>query len=108
MFEVGKTTSAFCENVMVKIPGPKAGVAVVEELTALGINTTPSVCLSVSLLVAMARAYERGCSRAKKAGLSGSRKYRRQHSLRRIMPVLKITQKFYKISSNNTPKTYKR
>ncbi|MCL2381017.1 MAG: hypothetical protein FWC64_05420 [Treponema sp.] len=69
MFEMGKTISAFCENVMVKIPGTKAGVTVIEELTALGINTTPTVCLSVSQLVAMARAYERGCGRAKKAGL---------------------------------------
>ena len=70
MLAMGKTISTFCENVMVKIPGTKAGVQIIEELTALGINTTPTVCLSVSQLVAMAQAYERGCDRAKKAGIA--------------------------------------
>ena len=69
MLAMGKTISGFCENVMVKIPGSTAGIQVIEELTALGINTTPTVCVSVSQLAAMAQAYERGCSRAKKAGL---------------------------------------
>ena len=69
MLAMGKTISTFCKNVMVKIPGTKAGIQIIEELTALGINTTPTVCVSVSQLVAMAQAYERGCGRAKKAGL---------------------------------------
>jgi transaldolase len=54
---------------MVKIPGTKAGVFVLEELAALGIPTTPTVCVSVPQLIATAQAYERGCARAKKAGL---------------------------------------
>ncbi|MDR1931929.1 MAG: hypothetical protein LBQ57_03795 [Spirochaetales bacterium] len=69
MLTMGKTISTFAKNVMVKIPGTKAGVFVLEELAALGIPTTPTVCVSVPQLIATAQAYERGCARAKKAGL---------------------------------------
>ena len=69
MLAMGKTISTFCKNVMVKIPGTNAGVKVLEELAALGIPTTPTVCVSVAQLVAVGQAYERGCARAKKAGL---------------------------------------
>lgn len=69
MLAMGKTISAFGKNVMVKIPGSAAGVWVLEELAALGIPTTPTVCVTVSQLIAVAQAYERGCARARKAGL---------------------------------------
>jgi len=69
MLTMGKTISTFGKNIMVKIPGSTAGVQVLEELAALGIPTTPTVCVSVSQLVAVGRAYERGIARAKKAGL---------------------------------------
>ena len=69
MLAMGKTISAFAKNVMVKIPGTKAGIFVLEELAALGIPTTPTVCVSVPQLIATAQAYERGTARAKKAGL---------------------------------------
>ena len=69
MLTMGKTISTFCKNVMVKIPGTNAGVQVLEELAALGINTTPTVCVSVPQLIAVAQAHERGIARAKKAGL---------------------------------------
>ena len=69
MLAMGKTISTFAKNVMVKIPGTKAGIYVLEELTALGINTTPTVCVSVSQLIATAQAHERGIARAKKAGI---------------------------------------
>jgi transaldolase len=69
ILKMGKTISTFCKNIMVKIPGTKAGVYVLEELAALGIATTPTVCVSVSQLVAVAQAHDRGCERAKKAGL---------------------------------------
>ena len=69
MLAMGKTISTFGKNIMVKIPGSTAGVQVLEELAALGIPTTPTVCVSVSQLVAVAQAYERGIARAKKAGL---------------------------------------
>ena len=73
MLEMGKSISTFCKNVMVKIPGTKAGVQVLEELAAMGINTTPTVCVSVAQLVAVAQAFERGAARAKKAGLPVNR-----------------------------------
>jgi transaldolase len=69
MLDMGKTISGFGENVMVKIPGTKAGILVLEELAALGIPTTATVCVSAAQLIAAAEAYERGCARAKKAGL---------------------------------------
>jgi len=69
MLEMGKQLAAFGKNVMVKIPGTKAGVWVLEELAALGIPTTPTVCVSVPQVIATAEAYERGCARAVKAGL---------------------------------------
>ena len=69
MLAMGKTIAGFGRNVMVKIPGTKAGIEVLEELAGLGIPTTPTVCVSVSQLLAAAGAYKRGCERAKKAGL---------------------------------------
>jgi transaldolase len=54
---------------MVKIPGTKAGVWVLEELAAQGIPTTPTVCVTAAQMIAVAEAHERGCERAKKAGL---------------------------------------
>ncbi|GHV42701.1 hypothetical protein AGMMS49546_22230 [Spirochaetia bacterium] len=69
MLAMGKTISTFAENVMVKIPGSKAGVWVLEELAALGIPTTATVCVSIPQMIAAAEAYERGAERAKKAGL---------------------------------------
>ena len=69
MLTMAKTMAGFGKNIMVKIPGTKAGIQVIEELSALGIPTTPTVCMSVSQLVATAQAYDRGCARAKKAGI---------------------------------------
>ena len=69
MLKMGKTISTFNKNVMVKIPGTKSGVWVLEELAALGIPTTPTVCVSAAQVIATAEAYERGCARAVKAGI---------------------------------------
>ncbi|MFP3042316.1 hypothetical protein LQZ19_10925 [Treponema primitia] len=69
MLGMGKTISTFGKNVMVKIPGSKAGVWVLEELAALGIPTTATVCVSIPQMIAVAEAYERGAARAEKAGL---------------------------------------
>jgi transaldolase len=69
MLDMGKTISDFGKNVMVKIPGTKAGIFVLEELASLGIPTTATVCVSAAQLIAAAEAYERGCARARKAGL---------------------------------------
>ncbi|MFA6506338.1 MAG: transaldolase family protein [Treponemataceae bacterium] len=68
MLEMGKRIATFGKNVMVKIPGTKAGIWVLEELAALGIPTTPTVCVSLPQVIATAEAYNRGCARAIKAG----------------------------------------
>ena len=70
MLKMGKKISSWGKNVMVKIPGTAAGVWVVEELAALGIPTTPTVCPSVSQIVAMAEANERGRKRAIEKGIA--------------------------------------
>lgn len=69
MLATGKRLAAIGGNVMVKIPGTKAGMWVLEELAALGIPTNPTVVTTVAQAVAAAEAYERGRARAIKAGL---------------------------------------
>jgi transaldolase len=69
MFEMGKKIAQFNENVMVKIPGTKAGIWVLEELAALGIPTTATVCVSLPQIIETAKAYDRGCARAVRAGI---------------------------------------
>jgi transaldolase len=68
MHRMGLKISTFGENVMVKIPGTAAGIQVLEELAAAGIPTTPTVCVSVSQILAAAEANERGIRRAIAAG----------------------------------------
>jgi len=70
MLAMGKKIAAFGKNVMVKVPGTKAGLWAMEELTALGIPTTATVCVSLSQLIEAAEAYARGCARAAKAGIA--------------------------------------
>lgn len=69
MLEAGKRLAALGDNVMVKIPGTKAGIWALEELAALGIPTNPTVVTTVAQVVAAAEAFERGCARAKQAGI---------------------------------------
>ena len=69
MLSQGQKIASWGANVMVKIPGTCAGVQVLEELAAVGTPTTPTVCVSVSQVLAAAEANERGRSRAKAAGL---------------------------------------
>jgi transaldolase len=68
MLVMGNKIATFNRNVMVKIPGTKAGLIVMEELVASGIPTTATVCVSVAQVVEAAKAYQRGCERAAKAG----------------------------------------
>lgn len=70
MLEMGIRFSKFGKNIKVKIPGTDAGIDVLEELAALGIPTNPTVCMSVSQIVAAAEANERGRKRAIGAGLA--------------------------------------
>ena len=64
MLNMGKHIASWGKNIMVKIPVTSAGVWVLEELAALGIPTTPTVAVSVSQIVASAKANERGIERA--------------------------------------------
>jgi transaldolase len=73
MLAMGRKIAAFGKNVMVKLPGTKAGLRVYEELTALGIPTTATVCVSLPQVVEAAQAYDRGCARAAKAGIAPAR-----------------------------------
>lgn len=69
MLAAGRHLAALGKNVMVKIPGTKAGMWTLEELAALGIPTNPTVVTTVAQAVAAAEAYERGRARAEKTGL---------------------------------------
>jgi transaldolase len=69
MLESGKKFASWGRNIKVKIPGTAAGMWVLEELAALGIPTNPTVCVSISQMIAAAEAYERGIKRAVKAGI---------------------------------------
>ena len=69
MLDSGKRLAAINKNVMVKIPGTKAGMLVLEELAAEGIPTNPTVVTTVSQAVVAAEAYERGRKRAEQAGI---------------------------------------
>jgi transaldolase len=69
MLRQGEKIASWGDNVMVKIPGTFSGVQVLEELAAAGVPTTPTVCVSVSQVLAAAEANERGRARAKAAGL---------------------------------------
>ena len=70
MLEMGRRLSQIGKNVMVKIPGTKAGMWALEELAALGIPTNPTVITTVAQAVEAAKAHERGRDRAAKAGIS--------------------------------------
>jgi transaldolase len=69
MLRQGLKIAGWGDNVMVKIPGTRSGIQVLEELAASGIPTTPTVCVSVSQILAVAEANERGIARARAAGL---------------------------------------
>ena len=64
MLRMGKVFASWGKNIKVKIPGTAAGIWVLEELAALGIPTNPTVCVTVSQIIAAAEANERGIRRA--------------------------------------------
>ncbi len=70
MLKMGKKIASWGENIMVKIPGTAAGIEVLEELAALGIPTTATVCVSVPQILAAGEANERGVARARAAGVA--------------------------------------
>ncbi|TVQ21167.1 MAG: hypothetical protein EA382_13940 [Spirochaetaceae bacterium] len=70
MIAMGRLFASWAPNVMVKIPGTAAGVIALEELAAAGIPTTPTVNTTISQIVAVAEANERGIARARAAGIA--------------------------------------
>ena len=69
MLAMGLEFASWGENIKVKIPGTRAGIWVLEELASRGIPTNPTVCVSVSQILAAAEANERGRVRAMKSGI---------------------------------------
>ena len=64
-------------NIQVKFPATVAGVAAVEEATALGVSTMATVSFSVAQAVAAAEAAERGLDRRAAAG----------HDISAVVPI---------------------
>lgn len=60
-------------NLMIKVPGTKAGVKAFEALTALGINVNVTLLFSISRYREIAQAYIRGLERRHAAGESVAR-----------------------------------
>ncbi len=73
MVAMGRLFASWAPNVMVKIPGTAAGLVALEELAAAGIPTTPTVNTTISQIVAVAEANERGIARARAAGITPAR-----------------------------------
>lgn len=69
MFEQAKKIASWAENIVIKVPATKAGIRVYEECAALGLNVAATVSFTVSQVVAVGEAAQRGTQRAKKAGL---------------------------------------
>jgi len=59
-------------NIQVKIPGTRAGVQAVEDVTAAGISINATVCFTVPQALAVAEAVERGLARRHAAGEDAS------------------------------------
>lgn len=60
-------------NIIVKIPATRAGIAAIEEATALGISINATVSFTVSQCIAVAEAVERGLNRCDAAGVDITR-----------------------------------
>jgi transaldolase len=62
--------SKLAPNIQVKLPATRAGIAAIEEVTALGVNINATVSFTVPQAIAVAEAVERGLSRRAAAGQS--------------------------------------
>jgi transaldolase len=60
--------NALARNMIVKIPVTRAGVAAIEDATALGISINATVCFTLSQCIAVAEAVERGLQRREAEG----------------------------------------
>lgn len=66
----GRHFSELAPNIIVKFPATLAGLAAMEEASALGVSVNTTVCFSVAQAVAAAEAIERGLKRREAAGES--------------------------------------
>lgn len=73
MLDQAMELSRLAENVMVKVPGTRAGYAVLQELARRGISSNNTLTFSVSQLSAYLDAIDKGVSTATAAGLDLSR-----------------------------------
>lgn len=60
--------NSLAPNIIVKIPATKAGIAAIEEVTALGISINATVSFTLPQTLAVAEAVERGLKRREKEG----------------------------------------
>ena len=60
--------AALAQNMIVKIPVTKAGIAAIEEATHRGISVNATVCFSLPQCIAVAEAVERGLNRRQSEG----------------------------------------
>lgn len=68
-FEQAKILSKIAKNVVVKLPGTRAGIRAYEECAALGMNVAATISFTVPQVLAVGAAAERGKRRARAAGI---------------------------------------
>src|SRR5439155_23626155 len=68
LLEQARRFAALAPNMQVKIPATRAGIEVVEEATAAGVNVNATVSFTVPQVIAVAEAVERGLRRREEAG----------------------------------------
>jgi transaldolase len=68
MLEQGRRFDSLAPNMQVKFPATAAGLAAIEEATALGISINATVSFTVPQALAVGAAVERGLSRREQAG----------------------------------------
>ena len=73
MVEQAKRFASLAPNLQVKFPATRAGIAAIEESTALGVNINATVSFTVPQALAVAEAVERGLDALTKAGGDPSR-----------------------------------
>jgi transaldolase len=70
MRAMARRYASWAANVSIKLPATSAGIDVLEELAADGVPVTGTVSFSLSQLLAVAEAHERGARRAQAKGLA--------------------------------------
>lgn len=75
MVKMAEEINACGENMQVKIPATKEGIAAMEEATFRGVSVMATVCFSVDQAIAVAEAFERALKRRLDNGLSNENLY---------------------------------